>query len=95
MAPAVVRTRLPDRLTEQEIDYITQRIRMRRTGMPEEGPTTYYNLSFSAIFVPQNRDNSSELFSDFLAKSLEIPRNRLTSGKNPRIMNSIPRRALG
>jgi NAD(P)-dependent dehydrogenase (short-subunit alcohol dehydrogenase family) len=36
VAPAVVRTRILDQLTEAQIDYMTQRIPMRRTGKPEE-----------------------------------------------------------
>jgi NAD(P)-dependent dehydrogenase (short-subunit alcohol dehydrogenase family) len=36
VAPAVVRTRILDQLTEAQIDYMTQRIPMRRTGRPEE-----------------------------------------------------------
>ena len=36
VAPAVVRTRILEQLTEQQIEYMTQRIPMRRTGTPEE-----------------------------------------------------------
>ena len=36
VAPAVVRTKILDQLTPAQIDYMTQRIPMRRTGMPEE-----------------------------------------------------------
>jgi 3-oxoacyl-[acyl-carrier protein] reductase len=36
VAPAVVRTRILDQLTQGQIDYMTQRIPMRRTGTPEE-----------------------------------------------------------
>jgi 3-oxoacyl-[acyl-carrier protein] reductase len=36
VAPAVVRTHILDQLTEAQIDYMTQRIPMRRTGKPEE-----------------------------------------------------------
>ncbi len=36
VAPAVVRTRILDQLTPAQIDYMTQRIPMRRTGTPEE-----------------------------------------------------------
>jgi 3-oxoacyl-[acyl-carrier protein] reductase len=36
VAPAVVRTRILDQLTDAQIDYMTQRIPMRRTGQPEE-----------------------------------------------------------
>jgi len=36
VAPAVIRTQILDQLTEQQVDYMTQRIPMRRTGKPEE-----------------------------------------------------------
>ncbi len=36
VAPAVVRTRILDQLTPAQIDYMTARIPMKRTGMPEE-----------------------------------------------------------
>jgi 3-oxoacyl-[acyl-carrier protein] reductase len=36
VAPAVVRTRILDQLTPQQIEYMTSRIPMRRTGTPEE-----------------------------------------------------------
>jgi len=36
VAPAVVRTRILDQLTPAQIDYMTQRIPMRRTGSPDE-----------------------------------------------------------
>lgn len=36
VSPAVVRTKILDQLTPQQVDYMTQRIPMRRTGMPEE-----------------------------------------------------------
>ena len=36
VAPAVVHTRILDQLTPAQIDYMTQRIPMRRTGKPEE-----------------------------------------------------------
>jgi len=36
VAPAVVQTRILDQLTEAQVDYMTQRIPMRRTGKPEE-----------------------------------------------------------
>jgi 3-oxoacyl-[acyl-carrier protein] reductase len=36
VAPAVVRTRILDQLTPAQIDYMTERIPMRRTGKPEE-----------------------------------------------------------
>jgi NAD(P)-dependent dehydrogenase (short-subunit alcohol dehydrogenase family) len=36
IAPAVVRTRILDQLTEAQIEYMTERIPMRRTGTPDE-----------------------------------------------------------
>jgi 3-oxoacyl-[acyl-carrier protein] reductase len=36
VAPAVVRTRILDQLTQEQIDYMTEKIPMRRTGRPEE-----------------------------------------------------------
>jgi 2-dehydro-3-deoxy-L-rhamnonate dehydrogenase (NAD+) len=36
VAPAVVHTRILDQLTPAQVDYMTQRIPMRRTGKPEE-----------------------------------------------------------
>jgi 3-oxoacyl-[acyl-carrier protein] reductase len=36
VAPAVVRTRILDQLTPEQVDYMTARIPMRRTGTPEE-----------------------------------------------------------
>ena len=36
VAPAVVRTRILDQLTDQQISYMTDKIPMRRTGQPEE-----------------------------------------------------------
>ena len=36
VSPAVVRTRLLEQLTPAQVDYMTQRIPMRRTGWPEE-----------------------------------------------------------
>jgi 2-dehydro-3-deoxy-L-rhamnonate dehydrogenase (NAD+) len=36
VAPAVIRTRILDQLTPAQIDYMTARIPMRRTGTPEE-----------------------------------------------------------
>jgi 3-oxoacyl-[acyl-carrier protein] reductase len=36
VSPAVVRTKILDQLTPEQIDYMTQRIPMRRTGAPEE-----------------------------------------------------------
>jgi len=45
VAPAVVRTRILDQLTEAQIDYMTQRIPMRRTGKPEEIAAVVHFLS--------------------------------------------------
>ncbi|MBL8291933.1 MAG: glucose 1-dehydrogenase [Bryobacterales bacterium] len=36
VSPAVVRTKILDQLTPQQVDYMTQKIPMRRTGTPEE-----------------------------------------------------------
>lgn len=36
VAPAVVRTKILEQLTQAQIDYMTERIPMRRTGTPEE-----------------------------------------------------------
>lgn len=36
VSPAVVRTKILEQLTPQQVDYMTQRIPMRRTGEPEE-----------------------------------------------------------
>jgi 3-oxoacyl-[acyl-carrier protein] reductase len=36
VSPAVVRTRILDQLTPAQVDYMTERIPMRRTGAPEE-----------------------------------------------------------
>src|SRR5262249_13961232 len=36
VAPAVIRTKILDQLTEAQISYMTERIPMRRTGKPEE-----------------------------------------------------------
>ena len=36
VSPAVIRTRILDQLTPEQVEYMTQRIPMRRTGTPEE-----------------------------------------------------------
>ena len=36
VSPAVVRTRILEQLTEQQVSYMTEKIPMRRTGQPEE-----------------------------------------------------------
>jgi 3-oxoacyl-[acyl-carrier protein] reductase len=36
VSPAVIKTRILEQLTPEQVDYMTQRIPMRRTGTPEE-----------------------------------------------------------
>jgi 3-oxoacyl-[acyl-carrier protein] reductase len=36
VAPAVVRTKILEQLTQAKVDFMTRRIPMRRTGTPEE-----------------------------------------------------------
>ena len=36
VSPAVIRTKILDQLTEQQINYMVERIPMKRTGQPEE-----------------------------------------------------------
>lgn len=45
IAPAVVHTKILDQLTPQQVDYMTQRIPMRRTGKPEEIAAVAHFLS--------------------------------------------------
>jgi 3-oxoacyl-[acyl-carrier protein] reductase len=45
VAPAVVRTRILDQLTPAQIDYMTEKIPMRRTGKPEEIAAVVHFLS--------------------------------------------------
>jgi NAD(P)-dependent dehydrogenase (short-subunit alcohol dehydrogenase family) len=45
VSPAVVRTRILEQLTEQQVSYMTERIPMRRTGMPEEIAAVVHFLS--------------------------------------------------
>jgi 3-oxoacyl-[acyl-carrier protein] reductase len=45
VAPAVVRTKILDQLTPEQVDYMTQRIPMRRTGTPEEIAAVVHFLS--------------------------------------------------
>ena len=45
VAPAVVRTKILDQLTAAQIDYMTERIPMRRTGSPEEIAAVVHFLS--------------------------------------------------
>ena len=52
VAPAVVRTRILNQLTEEQIQYMTQRIPMRRTGTPEEiAAVVHYLASPDCSFV--------------------------------------------
>src|SRR5207253_2759325 len=52
VAPAVVQTRILDQLTEAQIDYMTQRIPMRRTGKPEEiAAVVHFLASADCSFV--------------------------------------------
>lgn len=45
VAPAVVQTKILDRLTPQQVDYMVQRIPMRRAGKPEEIAAVVHFLS--------------------------------------------------
>ena len=45
VAPAVVHTKILDQLTPEQVDYMTQRIPMRRTGKPEEIAAVVHFLS--------------------------------------------------
>ena len=45
VAPAVIRTKILDQLTQAQIDYMTERIPMRRTGTPEEIAAVVHFLS--------------------------------------------------
>jgi 2-dehydro-3-deoxy-L-rhamnonate dehydrogenase (NAD+) len=45
VSPAVVRTRILEQLTEQQVSYMTEKIPMRRTGMPEEIAAVVHFLS--------------------------------------------------
>ena len=52
VAPAVVRTRILDQLTPAQVDYMTERIPMRRTGTPEEiAAVVHFLASPDASFV--------------------------------------------
>lgn len=52
VAPAVVRTRILDQLTPEQVGYMTSKIPMRRTGMPEEiAAVVHYLASPDCSFV--------------------------------------------
>ena len=52
VAPAVVKTRILEQLTEQQVHYMTERIPMRRTGTPEEiAAVVHYLCSPDCSFV--------------------------------------------
>lgn len=52
VAPAVVRTHILDQLTEEQVDYMVQRIPMKRTGSPEEiAAVVHYLASPDVSFV--------------------------------------------
>ncbi|HZO51470.1 MAG TPA: SDR family NAD(P)-dependent oxidoreductase [Bryobacteraceae bacterium] len=45
VSPAVVRTKILEQLTQEQVDYMTARIPMRRTGLPEEIAAVVHFLS--------------------------------------------------
>ncbi|MCC7237681.1 MAG: SDR family oxidoreductase [Bryobacterales bacterium] len=45
VSPAVVRTKILEQLTQEQVDYMTARIPMRRTGFPEEIAAVVHFLS--------------------------------------------------
>jgi 3-oxoacyl-[acyl-carrier protein] reductase len=52
VAPAVVRTKILEQLTQAQVDYMTERIPMRRTGTPEEiAAAVHFLASPDAAFV--------------------------------------------
>jgi len=52
VAPAVVRTKILEQLTQAQVDYMTERIPMRRTGTPEEiAAVVHFLASEDAAFV--------------------------------------------
>jgi 3-oxoacyl-[acyl-carrier protein] reductase len=52
VSPAVVRTKILEQLTPQQVEYMTSKIPMRRTGEPEEiAAVVHYLASRDASFV--------------------------------------------
>lgn len=52
VAPAVIRTKILDQLTPEQIDYMVQRIPMKRTGQPEEvAAVVHFLASHDCSFV--------------------------------------------
>jgi len=52
VAPAVIRTHILDQLTPEQVDYMTQRIPMRRTGTPDEiAAVVHFLASHDCSFV--------------------------------------------
>lgn len=52
VAPSVIRTKLLDQLTPEQVDYMVQRIPMKRTGKPEEvAAVVHFLASRDASFV--------------------------------------------
>jgi 3-oxoacyl-[acyl-carrier protein] reductase len=47
VTPAVIRTKILDQLTPEQVDYMTQRIPMRRTGKPDEIAAVVHFLASS------------------------------------------------
>ena len=52
VAPAVIRTKILDQLTAAQVDYMTERIPMRRTGTTEEiAAVVHFLVSPDCSFV--------------------------------------------
>jgi len=52
VSPAVIRTKILDQLTPQQVDYMVQRIPMKRTGQPEEvAAVVHFLASHDCSFV--------------------------------------------